>query len=186
MKEIDYSNYFWQNELVRLRSGREEDWDVLYVNLFDSKARRLLQYEIEMPPDIDKTKPKPDAAPDGRLWFAIETLDGRFVGGCNINSIDEKNGTFSIGMQIDRDNRGKGYGTAAMRLVLKYAFHERRLNKFYAHILEGNVPSGTMLKKLGCVEEGRRTEMVYTDGRYQDIILFGLTRKQFDERNRQV
>jgi len=39
-----------------------------------------------------------------------------------------------------------------------------------------------MLRKLGCVEEGRRRQMVYTQGRYYDEILFGLTRSEFEKR----
>lgn len=62
--------------------------------------------------------------------FTIETFDGTNVGSANINSIDEKNGTFSIGMQIGMAFRGKGYGTTAMKILLDYAFNERRLNKF--------------------------------------------------------
>lgn len=54
--------------------------------------------------------------------FTIENLNGEYVGGVNLNSIDEKNGTFSIGVQVDRDHRGKGYGTRAINILLKYAF----------------------------------------------------------------
>ena len=105
--------------------------------------------------------------------FTIETLDGQAVGALNLSSIDERNGTFHVGMQIDVGQRSKGYGTAAMRILLGYAFFERRLNKFNCFILEGNVACATMLKKLGCVQEGVRRQMIYTNGRYMDEILFG-------------
>lgn len=185
MKQINYQNYFWQNELVRLRAIQANDWEAHYYNRFDTPARRLLDYEVELPPTIVEANDviekfinfKPGT---GRLMFTIENLDGENVGALNLNSIDEKNGTFSIGMQIDRDHRGKGYGTAAMRILLRYAFFERRLNKYYGSVLEGNIASATMLKKLGCIEEGRRRQMVYTDGKYHDEILFGLTRDEFE------
>lgn len=38
-----------------------------------------------------------------------------------------------------------------------------------------------MLKKLGCIQEGIRRQMVYTDGKYFDEILFGLTKDEFIE-----
>lgn len=66
----------------------------------------------------------------GRRMFSIQTLEGTTVGGLNLNSIDERHGTFSIGMQIYPQFRGKGYGTAAMRILMGYAFLERRLNKY--------------------------------------------------------
>ncbi len=188
MRQINYENFYWQNELVRLRSIQESDWEGHYYNRFDTPARRLLNYEVELPPTVNEAKDFVEkynnfVSGTGRLMFTIENLDGENVGGINLNSIDEKNGTFSIGMQIDRDHRGKGYGTAAMRIVLRYAFLERRLNKYYGSVLEGNIASATMLNKLGCVEEGRRRQMVYTDGKYYDEILFGLLKEEFVKNN---
>lgn len=186
MKSINYDNYYWQNDLVRLRAMQPDDWEEDYINMYDSEARRLLQYEIELPPTISNEKEMVEKFSNfnrktGRLMFVIETLKGVAVGAVNLNSIDEKNGTFSIGMRIGREYRGKGYGTATMRILLKYAFFERRLNKYYGHCLESNIASKTMLKKLGCSQEGVRKQQVYTDGKYCDTILFGLTRDEFIE-----
>ncbi|MBS4539334.1 GNAT family N-acetyltransferase [Clostridium sp. D2Q-11] len=184
MKEICYDNYYWQNDLVRLRAMQPEDWDNHFTDLYDSIARRRLQYEIELPPTIVAEKENTEKFSNfdpasGRLMFVIETLDGISVGSFNMNSIDEKNGTFSIGMQIGSEYRSKGYGTAAMRILLRYAFFERRLNKYYGSVIEDNIASATMLKKLGCVQEGIRRQQIYTDGRYCDEILFGLTKEDF-------
>jgi RimJ/RimL family protein N-acetyltransferase len=185
MRPIDYSMYFWQDEKVRLTALKEDDWTFHYYNRFDTPARRLLNCEVELPPTESEARAFVEEYMDfkprkGRLMFSIENLEGETVGGANLNSIDERNGTFSIGMLIDRDHRGKGYGTAAMRILFRYAFFERRLNKYYGHVLEGNVPSATMLRKLGCQEEGVRRQMIYTNGRYHDEIHFGLTRAEFE------
>ncbi len=187
MKEINYDKYFWQNDFVRLRAIEDIDWESHYYNRFDTPARRLLNYEVELPPTKLEANEMIGTFADfkpgtGRLMFTIVTLDGQNIGGLNLNSIDEKNGTFSIGMQIDRDHRGKGYGTAAMEIILKYAFLERRLNKYYGSVLDGNTASASMLKKLGCTEEGRRRQMVYTEGKYYDEILFGLIKSEYEER----
>lgn len=113
--------------------------------------------------------------------FTIENLNGENVGGINLNSINERNGTFSIGIQIDRDHRSKGYGTRAVHILLKYAFFERRLNKFNDYVLEGNVASATMLRKVGCIQEGGRRQVFYTNGQYLNTILFGLTKEEYAE-----
>ncbi|MGX8795535.1 GNAT family N-acetyltransferase [Fusibacter sp. JL298sf-3] len=185
MKTINYENYYWQNDLVRLRAMQPEDWEEHYYNCFDSEARRMLQYELELPPTISDNKSEIEGfsnfnAESRRLMFTIETLDGTNVGSFNLNGIDERNGTFGIGIQIGRDYRGKGYGTSAMRLLLNYAFNERRLNKFNVSVIEGNIGSATMLEKLGCKQEGIRREVIFTDGVYKDEIFYGLTRKEFN------
>lgn len=184
MREIDYSQYFWQDDKVRLRALREEDWEDHYYNRFDTPARRLLECAVELPPTHVEAKNFTENFSDfslgkGRIMFTIVNMDGENVGGVNLNSIDERNGTFSIGIQIDRDHRGKGYGTRAVRILLNYAFFERRLNKFNDYVLEGNEPSAAMMRKLGCVQEGVRRQVIYTDGKYQDMILFGLTKDEF-------
>lgn len=186
MKEIKFENYYWQNELVRLRAMVPEDWEEHYYNCYDSKARRMLQYELELPPTVSSNQSaiemfsnfNPESK---RIMFTIETLDGENVGSFNLNSIDERNGTFSIGMQIGMDYRGRGYGTSAMKILLDYAFNERRLNKFNVSVIEGNIGSATMMRKLGCQEEGVRREVIYTEGKYKDEILFGLTRNEFNK-----
>ncbi|MFX3649635.1 MAG: GNAT family N-acetyltransferase [Paenibacillus sp.] len=187
MREIDYSQYFWQDDQIRLRALREEDWEDHYYNRFDTPARRLLECAVELPPTHVEAKNFTENFSDfsltkGRIMFTIVNMDGENVGGVNLNSIDERNGTFSIGIQIDRDHRGKGYGTRAVRILLNYAFFERRLNKFNDYVLQGNEPSAAMMRKLGCVQEGVRRQVIYTDGKYQDLILFGLTKDEFMEK----
>ncbi|WP_136604837.1 GNAT family N-acetyltransferase [Paenibacillus dokdonensis] len=189
MKEINYTHYFWQDEVLRLRSIQAEDWEGYYYNRFDTPARRLLECAVELPPTITEAKEFAESYSDfdsgnGRIMFTIESLQGENIGGINLNSIDERNGTFSIGIQVDQDYRGKGYGTRAVRILLRYAFFERRLHKFNDCVLEGNVPSATMMKKLGCVQEGIRREVIYTDGQYHNLILFGLTKNEFIEHER--
>jgi RimJ/RimL family protein N-acetyltransferase len=188
MKEIKFENYFWQDGVVRLRAIEEKDWEDHYYNRFDTPARRLLNYEVELPPTVSESTDKVGRFANfqpgtGRLMFTIENMNGENVGSVNLNSIDEKNGTFSIGMQIDRDYRGKGYGTATMKILLRFAFNERRLNKYYGSVLDGNIASATMLKKLGCIEEGKRRQMVYTNGKYYDEVLYGLTKDEFSLKN---
>lgn len=94
-------------------------------------------------------------------------------------SNDQQSGTFEIATLIDGDYRGKGYGTAAMRIILKYAFMERRLNKYCASILEGNLGSIIMHEKLGCEQEGLCKQNIYTDGRYYDEVLYGLAKDMY-------
>ena len=175
MKPISYDNYYWQDGLVRLRALKEEDWEEGYPSYFDSEARFLLQEEVELPPAETKVQEEYRGfagfnQEKGRLMFTIETLDGKIVGGLNLNGVDERNGTFGIGIQVHVGERGKGY-----------AFLERRLNKFNSGCVDGNEPSAALHRKLGCMQEGVRRQMTYSDGKYVDWILFGLTREEFLE-----
>lgn len=181
---IDYTDYFWQDDQIRLRSIRPEDWEFDYMGRFDTPARRLLECTTELPPTMTECRKFAEEnaeflSANGRIMFTIETVEGLALGGINLNSIDERNGTFSIGIVLDKPYRGVGYGTRAMKLLLRYAFLERRLNKFNDSVLEGNIASGTMMEKLGCVREGVRRQVAYIDGKFMDFILYGMTKDEF-------
>ncbi|MNP15795.1 putative ribosomal N-acetyltransferase YdaF [compost metagenome] len=186
MKDIIFDNYFWQDGVIRLRAVQSEDWEEHYYNRFDTPARRLVDYQVELPPTKFEAKSFAEEFADftnnpGRIMFTIENLSGENLGGINLSGIDERNGTFGIGIQINQDRRGNGYGTRAMRIVLRYAFFERRLHKFNVSVLEGNDASSKMMRKLGCKQEGVRRQVVYTSGRYHNEILYGMTREEFEE-----
>lgn len=186
MKEINYDNYFWQAEGIRLRAVKPEDMDNKLDNYLDTQGRRFLNYEVELPRSREALSKSFDIFYDfapgtGRLMFTIETLEGEGVGSLNLCGIDYRNGKFGIGIEVDVRHRGKGYGTQAMRILLRYAFFELRLNKYVTCVFDGNLGSATMMEKLGCKKEGVHRQVIYTDGRYFDEIFYGLTKAEFIE-----
>ena len=188
MLNIDYSNYYWQNDKVRIRPIKLEDWKEHYLNVFDSEAEFLLDSEIKLPFDekISEEHWKnwygEGFNKNGRIRLTIETLDGKNVGSYNLAGIDERNGTFGLGMRINREYRGQGYGTSAMKILLDYAFNERRLNKYQSFVIEGNIASETMLIKLGCIKEGVIRGTTFHKGKFWNEIHYGLFAEEFNNK----
>ena len=151
----DYGSYYWQNEKVRLRLPEPKDYEYSYTNNLDSEAMKLVCEEIILPPTkkaiIGSDSDEPDLSAPA---FSIENLQGEYVGHIHFNYINERHGTFSIGVVILKKHRGNGYGKAAMMILLDYAFNERRLNKFTGHCLDDNVVSSKIMLSLGCKQEG--------------------------------
>jgi RimJ/RimL family protein N-acetyltransferase len=117
--------------------------------------------------------------------FAIENAEGINVGGISLHSREEKNGLFSFGVVISREHRRKGYAEEAIRILLKYGFWERwyqKCNSACAHTNDGSV---VLHRKLGFIEDGRRTRELFCNGTYYDSILFGMTREEFDAQGRE-
>ena len=63
---------------------------------------------------------------------------------------------------------------------MRYAFHELRFQKYNLRCLETNAAIVRHAQRLGCREEGRIRRAAYTEGRYLDVLLYGLTREEFD------
>ena len=184
-EELDYSRYFWQGEKTILRPFRLDDADASFINSLDSPSRQLLQFGIELPtsPEILRTdlEKRVDCKDAGNvILFAIEILSGVKVGGISYHSRDRKNGTFGFGIVVDREYWKNGYALDAARILLRYAFWERRYQKCNSGCIHTNVASIRLHKKLGFQQEGCRRQSIYFNGHYYDDLLFGLTRDEFD------
>ena len=158
---LDYSHYFWQGENVRLRPLRIEDAEQSFIASLDSPSRQVLQLGIELPTSVELQKTTLEKYvgckdTDGVIVFAIENLDGDYVGGISLHSRDDKNGKFSFGIIIDRGHRRQGYAEDAVRILLRYGFWERRYQKCDSACVHTNAASIKLHEKLGFVEEGRR------------------------------
>ena len=182
---MDYSKYFWQGEKVRLRPVRENDAEQAYVNSLDSPSRQALQLGIELPTSVEALKETlakyancKDV--DGIILFTIENHEDVNVGGVSLHSRNRKNGTFGFGIVVSRPHRKKGYAEDAVRILLRYCFHERRYQKCNSACVASNEASIQLHKRLGFVEEGRRRRQFFLNGQFYDDILFGLTREEFD------
>jgi RimJ/RimL family protein N-acetyltransferase len=186
---LDYSRYFWQGDRVRLRPLQTQDAEQSFASSLDSASRQFLQLGIELPTSVELQREAVEKYAgckdvNGVIVFAIENLEGDHIGGISLHSRDEKNGLFSFGIVLDRQHRGQGNATDAVRMLLRYGFWERRYQKCNSACAHTNEASIRLHKKLGFIEEGRRRRQLFFNGEYHDDVLFGLTREEFDARER--
>lgn len=181
------NDYFWQGERIRLRPMHINDAELwLAEERSDSEAVRFLNSGMDLPKSEHAARAFAERyaefnSQEERIMFSVETLDGALVGGINIHSMNQKNGTFETGSRIYRPFRGQGYAFEAKVILLRYVFYELRYQKYIIHCLETNLPMIRHAKRLGCQAEGRLRRHVYTNGRYFDELIFGLTREEFDD-----
>ena len=179
-KEIDYSKYFWQNDLMRVRRSRPDDWK--YHNAgYDSEERFYTDGEQELPTSEDIWKAKwehyinSNENSDKWICLAFETLDGEYKGGGNLRFDDERNGVF--GYFVGGEAR---YATAALQMMLEYAFNERRMNKCQTYFMEGDTFNMKMVEKLGFTKEGVLRGKVFHNGHFWDEHHYGLFAAEFN------
>jgi RimJ/RimL family protein N-acetyltransferase len=180
--ETNYSKYFWQNNLVRVRRAKPEDWKHNYHNLYISEERFFTDYEQDMPWDEETRKEnwenyvKANWNSDEHLIFIFETHSGEYVGGGNLHGINERNGTFGMYVYAD-DER---YAVAGAKLLLDYAFNERRLNNCHTGFIENDTIYQPVFVKLGFKPEGTRRAQVFHKGQYWNENLYGLLAGEFN------
>ena len=103
------------------------------------------------------------------------------MGSISTQNCNSRNGTFSYGIDISAEERGNGYATEAIQLVLKYYFEELRYQKVTLPIVSDNHASIHLHEKLGFQQEGRFRRMLYSSGKYIDVLWYGMTMEEYSE-----
>jgi ribosomal-protein-alanine N-acetyltransferase len=69
--------------------------------------------------------------------------------------------------------------TAALPLVLDFAFDRLRLHRVEAACLPSNAPSRALLLRTGFQQEGYARNYLLIDGKWQDHLLFAILREDW-------
>ncbi len=95
-------------------------------------------------------------------------------------NLDYFNRTGEWGFYIGEQTVPPGSGKIMCSLALDLVFHQLGMRKVCAQVLDYNVKSLSLHKKLGFHEEGRLLQQVIRDEKFIDIILFGLFKETWD------
>jgi RimJ/RimL family protein N-acetyltransferase len=176
----------WQGKLVRLRGVEPSDWEAHFAWNADTEMARRLDH-IHFPQSREATRRWAEraATQDGAndaFHFEIENLAGELVGGLGTHDCNRRNGTFSLGVATRPGHQRRGYAAEAITIVLRHYFEELRYQKVSVGVYGFNEPSLRLFAKLGFAREGRQRRMIYTGGRFFDLVLLGMTKEEFAAR----
>ena len=93
------------------------------------------------------------------------------LGSVYIRDIDRHHNKAEYGIFIgEPDARGRGVGTAAAKLMLRYCFEEEGLHRVYLRAFSDNIQAIKSYEKAGFVREGLLRDDVCIEGQYRDIV----------------
>ena len=78
-------------------------------------------------------------------------------------------------------SRGRGHGLEASRLLCEHGFAALNLHRIQCGTFADNLGMIRLALALGMKEEGRRRQAAWKDGRYVDVIEFGLLRSEWSK-----
>jgi RimJ/RimL family protein N-acetyltransferase len=177
----------FEGELVRLAPPEpERDAEIESRWTHDTEYMRLSSADPVRPLSPTLIKKKYEEAEKekatNRFHFAIRAkADDRLVGFVRLEHIEWNNGGGRVALGIgDANDRGRGYGAEALKLILRYAFAELNLYRVTADTFEYNERALRFLERAGFVEEVRRRQAVHRDGKRWDAIKLGLLRDEWE------
>ena len=109
---------------------------------------------------------------NGSLQFSIVNKeDDTLIGNCGFNEIDTLKQIAEIGIFIgDEEKRGKGLGTEAVSLLIKYGFEYLNLNNIMLRVYSFNERAIKSYKKCGFKEFGTRHQVLPINNKLYDEI----------------
>jgi len=121
---------------------------------------------------------------DTEFYFHIRALDDdRLLGFVTLFNIDWHNQICQLGLAIgDADDRGHGYGTEALNLMLNYGFNELNLYKVCLDVISTNQAAISVYQNSGFEFEGTNQRAIKRDGQRLDLYSMGLFAEDFQPR----
>lgn len=174
-----------EGDLVRLRAIEPEDAARMKEWMNDRQVTRYLGSGL-YPTSLAEERRWAEEAARGNSFadvrLAIETkAEGLHIGNCGLHQGSPEHRKARLGIVIgEKAYWGKGYGSDAVRCLLRLAFERMNLHRVELTVLDFNERARACYRKCGFVEEGRMRRDRFVDGRYVDLIVMGILREEWE------
>jgi RimJ/RimL family protein N-acetyltransferase len=150
-----------------------------FMRLYDFEPARPMSAAL-VKKQYEKLEKKVEEDKDIQHFMIRAKTDDRLIGKAAVTRIEWSNGNCAVQLGIGRaEDRRKGYGTQALKMLLRFAFAELNMFRVTAYVGEYNEGALALLKRFGFTEEVRRRQALERDGRRWDLLVFGLLKDEW-------
>lgn len=168
------------NSEYYVRTLREEDLLGPYMSWFEDQEvcrynshGKFFKSQSDFRNYIDNLKGE-----DQVVWAICHSTDGH-IGNISLQKISFIHRHAEFAMLIgDKNHWCKGVGTMASQALFIHGFNKLNLERIWCATTSTNVALNNLATKLGMVKEGCRRSHLYMDGKWVDMIEFGLLRRE--------
>ncbi|MCH7812555.1 MAG: GNAT family N-acetyltransferase, partial [Planctomycetes bacterium] len=155
--------------LLRRWFNDPENWRTLqrFGPINEQREREFIEELYKSPDDLSLGI----VVQEGDVLVGVTGLHG--LGGPN------RSATFGIALG-EREYQGRGFGTEATRLMVRYGFEELNLNRIGLTVFAGNERGIRTYRRSGFVREGCLRQTLYRNGRYQDELCYSILRSEWE------
>ena len=149
-----------------------------YLRLMDGDTAILFSVE-----NIKKWLEGNENSDDFAFFVIKDKTDDLVIGEIGLSGFKGQHANAWVGISIgDPENWGKGYGTDAMQVILKYGFGILNLNHVSLTVFEYNQRGVRSYEKAGFKLEGVQRQFLQRDGRRWDMYRMGILKSEWEER----
>lgn len=171
-------------EIIKIRPIEVQDADELFPLIYNSPITDTICWDG--PSSLEnlragyKERELLTRAGSIHQFTIIEMDTGKKIGSIDIRPYEE---LFrgDMGLWIGAAFQGKGYGTEAVRQIVRYGFEKLNMEKIEAKIFLGNLASRKLFEKAGFQHEGTLRKCERKRGRFIDEWIFGILKEEFNQ-----
>lgn len=114
------------------------------------------------------------------IFQLMDKTTGQIIGWCGFHTWYLDHARAEIGYALfDEKAKGKGLMSEAMQAIIAYGFQTMQLHRIEAFVGPNNVASLKTVQKFGFVKEGHLRSHFFTNGKYEDSLVFSLLRSEY-------
>jgi RimJ/RimL family protein N-acetyltransferase len=174
---------------IRFRGVEKDDLPSFVTWINDPEVKQgigiYLPYSMAEEQDwFDKMRSRPSE--EHTLAIEVKELNPqdeetwKMIGNCGFFYYDRRNACTEFGIMIgEKSYWDRGFGTEAVRLLVRHGFETLNLNRIYLRVLETNPRAIRAYEKAGFSHEGRQRQAEFRNGKYIDLLVMSLLRSEF-------
>ncbi|MDR1542564.1 MAG: GNAT family N-acetyltransferase [Clostridiales bacterium] len=124
---------------------------------------------------------------DQNVFAIVAAANDELLGNAFFMDMNHIYRSAEVGIFIgEARNRGGGYGAEALSLIVGYGFEMLNLHSIMLHVHADNAQAQACYGKVGFRECGRRTDAVFKNGKYVDMLSMEILDNEFAGRKQQA
>lgn len=184
IKKINWKNeYIDDDKMIYIRPMTYDDIDDIVRWRNSDGVRKFFIYRGDFTHEnqIDWMKNHVETGEVAQMIICLYESD-KPIGCVYIRDINQTHKKGEYGIFIGEDDaRGKGIGTKAAKLMLRFGFEELGLHRIYLRALEGNDRATKSYENAGFVKEGFLRDDVFVDGEFLSVTWMAAVRDNYVE-----
>lgn len=171
---------FLHKNSLSLRPISLEDLDLIYKWHNNPEVTKYSLNKLVYPSDKSRIEKFINNSNSNKI-ITFSILDNKKnVGYIGLSSIDQINNKAEYFIFIgDKKNWGKGIGHKSSLLLIDYAFNTLNINRIELTVSAIHKSAIKLYKKIGFIEEGRKKQSCYRDGKYHDKLIMAILKKDW-------
>ena len=182
------SKSMFYGDRVRLTALRPEDASTMAHWYEDGEFGRLFDAKPAYPRTENSVTKWLDGVERDHDGFALAIrllYSDDMIGYVDISGIQWTHGCGWLAVGIGNPaHRNKGFGTEAMDLTLRFAFHELNLHRLQLTVFGYNEAAIRLYERIGFTKEGAFREYLLRDGKRYDMLIYGMLASDWEAKNK--